>query len=104
MAAAYAINRGRLPELKAPESLTDFYFIEADEPEAVQDLIVRLVRERIPRRFGFNPKTDIQVLTPMNRSPLGSRNLNQVLQEALNPAVGGPKSSASAGPSASATV
>jgi exodeoxyribonuclease V alpha subunit len=88
VAAAYAINRGRLPELKAPQTLSDFYFIEAEQPEVVQDLIVRLVRERIPRRFGFNPKTDIQVLSPMNRSPLGSRNLNQVLQAALNPAVG----------------
>ena len=73
------------------EGLTDFYFIEAEEPEAIQDLIVRLVKERIPKRFGFDPKTDIQVLTPMNRSVLGARNLNQVLQTALNPGDGGPE-------------
>ena len=42
--------------------MSDFYFIEAQEPEAIQDLIVRLVKERIPKRFGFTPKTDIQVL------------------------------------------
>jgi exodeoxyribonuclease V alpha subunit len=60
--AAYAINQGRMPELKAPEGLIDFYFIEAQEPEAIQDLILRLVKERIPGRFGFNPKADIQVL------------------------------------------
>ncbi|MGA2034619.1 MAG: ATP-dependent RecD-like DNA helicase [Thermoguttaceae bacterium] len=89
--AAYAINQGRMPELKPPEGLTDFYFIEAQEPEAIQDLIVRLVKERIPKRFGFDPKTDIQVLTPMNRSVLGARNLNQVLQTALNPGDGGPE-------------
>ena len=89
--AAYAINQGRMPELKPPEGLTDFYFIEASEPEAIQDLIVRLVKERIPARFGFDPKTDIQVLTPMNRSVLGARNLNQVLQTALNPGDGGPE-------------
>ncbi len=90
--AAYAINQGRMPNLKAPdEGLSDFYFIEADEPEAIQDLIVRLVKERIPKRFGFTPKTDIQVLTPMNRSVLGARNLNQVLQTALNPGDGGPE-------------
>ena len=69
--AAYAINQGRMPELKPPEGLIDFYFIEAQEPEAIQDLIVRLVKERIPKRFGFDPKTDIQVLTPMNRSVAG---------------------------------
>ena len=89
--AAYAINQGRMPELKAPEGLIDFYFIESAEPEAIQDLIVRLVKERIPKRFGFDPKTDIQVLSPMNRSVLGARNLNQVLQESLNPGSGGPE-------------
>ena len=89
--AAYAINQGRMPDLKASEGLSDFYFIEAQEPEAIQNLIVRLVRERIPSRFGVDPKGDIQVLTPMNRSELGARNLNQVLQEALNPSTGGPE-------------
>lgn len=90
--AAYAINQGRTPNLKAPsEGLTDFYFIENSEPEGIQDLIVTLVKERIPSRFGFNPKTDIQVLSPMNRTLLGARNLNQVLQEALNPSDGGPE-------------
>jgi exodeoxyribonuclease V alpha subunit len=89
--AAYAINQGRLPNLDTPEELGDFYFIEAQEPEAIQGLIVRLVKERIPTRFGFDPKTDIQVLSPMNRSLLGARNLNQVLQQSLNPADGGPE-------------
>ncbi len=89
--AAYAINQGRMPDLPAPDGLSDFYFIESDEPEAIQDLIVRLVKERIPARFGFDSKTDIQVLSPMNRSILGARNLNQVLQQALNPGNGGPE-------------
>lgn len=83
--AAYAINHGQRPELAEGKELTDFYFIEADQPEAIQQLLVRLVRDRIPQRFGFAPRTDIQVLAPMNRSQLGARNLNQVLQEALNP-------------------
>ena len=89
--AAYAINHGQMPQLSAPEGLTEFYFVEADEPEAIQELLVRLVKERIPTRFGFDPKTDIQVLTPMNRSLLGARNLNQVLQTALNPGDNGPE-------------
>ncbi len=89
--AAYAINQGRTPNLKTPEGLSDFYFIEVQEPEAIQDRIVRLVKERIPKRFGFQPKADIQVLTPMNRSQLGARNLNQVLQATLNPGDGGPE-------------
>jgi exodeoxyribonuclease V alpha subunit len=88
---AYAINAGRMPELKNSESLSDFYFIESTEPEDIQKLVVRLVKERIPARFGLEPKTDIQVLTPMNRSTLGARNLNQVLQAVLNPATDGPE-------------
>lgn len=86
--AAYAINRGRLPILETPEELGDFYSIEAEEPEAIQKVIVRLVCERIPKRFGLDPRTEIQVLSPMNRSVLGARNLNMILQEALNPARG----------------
>jgi exodeoxyribonuclease V alpha subunit len=90
IAAAYAINQGRIPNLKSRDD-SDFYFIEAQEPEAIQDLVVRLVKERIPKRFGFDPKADIQVLSPMNRSVLGARNLNQVLQTALNPGNDGPE-------------
>ena len=89
--AAYAINHGQMPKLSNSEELTDFYFVESEEPEAIQDMLVRLIKERIPARFGLDPKSDIQVLTPMNRSLLGARNLNQVLQTALNPGDGGPE-------------
>lgn len=85
--ASYAINQGQMPDLAHRED-SDFYFIEAEEPEKIQDMLVRLVRDRIPARFGLDPKRDVQVLSPMNRSLLGSRNLNQVLQDALNPASG----------------
>jgi len=89
--AAYAINNGQMPNLSTSEELTDFYFVESNEPEAIQDMVVRMVKERIPTRFGVDSKSDIQVLTPMNRSVLGARNLNQVLQTALNPGDGGPE-------------
>ncbi len=88
---AYAVNQGQMPDLATPDALGDFYFIEAAEPDAIQDLIVKLVKERIPARFGLDPMNDIQVLSPMNRSQLGARNLNQVLQDAMNPSAGGPE-------------
>jgi exodeoxyribonuclease V alpha subunit len=85
--AAAAINRGLLPELQtSKETLTDFYFVECEEPDAIEDMLVRLFVERIPQRFGLQPLADIQVLSPMNRSQLGARQLNQVLQRAVNPA------------------
>ena len=48
-------------------------------------MILELVRERIPKRFGLDPIRDIQVLCPMNRGGLGARSLNVELQKALNP-------------------
>jgi exodeoxyribonuclease V alpha subunit len=82
---AHRINRGQLPDLSFQEQSTDFYFIEKDAPEEVCDVLLRVVRENIPRRFGFDPVEDIQVLTPMNKGIVGAVNLNHALQEALNP-------------------
>src|SRR4029077_10135094 len=78
------VNQGVMPE-SAPSAQGDFFFVNADSPEAILERIIALVRERIPARFGFDPLRDIQVLTPMNRSLLGARNLNERLQAALNP-------------------
>jgi exodeoxyribonuclease V alpha subunit len=44
-----------------------------------------MVVERIPKRFGLNPMTDVQVLCPMNRGSCGTIAMNQRLQAALNP-------------------
>jgi len=92
--AAYQVHEGELPE-SAPAGQAsghgDFFFVEADTPAAVLDRIIQMVRERIPARFGLDPFRDIQVLTPMNRSELGARNLNARLQAVLNPAREGPE-------------
>ena len=84
--SAHQINEGRLPDLSPPEGETDFYFVPAADPEEAVPRIVELVSKRIPRRFGFDPIKDIQVLCPMNRGGVGARSLNIELQAALNPA------------------
>jgi exodeoxyribonuclease V alpha subunit len=83
---AHRINQGKLPE-RPDNSVkhSDFYFIEAVTPEAIHDMLLRVVTERIPKRFGLDPVRDVQVLTPMNRGGLGARALNNVLQQRLNP-------------------
>ncbi|MGD9875351.1 SF1B family DNA helicase RecD2 [Desulfococcus sp.] len=86
---AHRINRGELPRFNPTAPGTDFYFIRKEAPEAVLDIILKLVTERIPRRFGFDPVDDIQVLTPMHRGLVGAGNLNIALQEALNPGEAG---------------
>ncbi|MCY4551028.1 MAG: ATP-dependent RecD-like DNA helicase, partial [Defluviicoccus sp.] len=84
--AAHGINRGAIPDLSRPDGESDFYFVRAEDPETAAARIVELVRTRIPKRFGFDPVQDIQVLCPMNRGGVGARALNIELQTALNPA------------------
>jgi exodeoxyribonuclease V alpha subunit len=86
---AHKINDGTLPTLTAahPENQleTDFYFIEQEDPAKLLEIILELSAKRIPRRFGFDPIDDIQVLTPMHRGVVGAGHLNRSLQDALNP-------------------
>ena len=83
---AHKVNAGYMPALEAPKSdQSDFYFVEAREPEDAVSKIVEIVKSRLPRRFGFDPIRDVQVLCPMNRGGIGARALNVDLQAALNP-------------------
>ena len=84
--SAHRINQGSIPDLAKPEGDSDFYFVQADDPETAVPRIVELVKTRIPQRFGLDPIRDIQVLCPMNRGGVGARSLNIELQAALNPA------------------
>ena len=83
---AHRINQGVVPDLRKPEADSDFYFVEADDPETAVSRIIELVKTRIPSRFGLDPIRDVQVLCPMNRGGVGARSLNIELQAALNPA------------------
>jgi exodeoxyribonuclease V alpha subunit len=84
---AHAINAGTIPDLRPPSEggTTDFYFLPAETPEQAVALILKLVGERIPARFGFDPIGQVQVLCPMARGGCGSRSLNIELQQLLNP-------------------
>ncbi|MBA3017177.1 MAG: ATP-dependent RecD-like DNA helicase [Proteobacteria bacterium] len=85
---AHKINSGIIPDFKTPtpsDYTNDFYFIQQEDPEKVLEIILELLTDRIPRRFNFDPVDDIQVLTPMHKGVVGAGNLNEKLQEALNP-------------------
>ncbi len=89
---AHKINEGIMPSLNneySSDPQNDFYFIEQEDPEKVLDIILELCKERITRRFNFDAVDDIQVLTPMHKGLVGALNLNNRLQEALNPGEGG---------------
>ena len=82
---AHAINQGNMPNLQSVSGESDFYFIEASDPENALSKIIKVLKERIPLKFGFSPFTDIQVLCPMGRGIVGAKNLNVELQKVLNP-------------------
>ncbi len=80
---AHRINQGQFPQTR-PEA-TDFFLFVKDDPEAAADLLVDVVGQRAPARFGLDALDDIQVLSPMYQGPVGVTSLNQRLQQALNP-------------------
>jgi exodeoxyribonuclease V alpha subunit len=83
--SAHLIGQGKMPELRTVEASSDFHFIERDTPEEIAATLVRLVQDRMPKGHQLGPIRDIQVLCPMNRGSIGVRELNTVLQGALNP-------------------
>jgi exodeoxyribonuclease V alpha subunit len=83
---AHSVNEGQMIDLvnNKKGKYQDFYWIEQDDPEKVSELIIKMIVERIPKRFRFNPFRDIQILTPMIKGICGTSSLNEKLQSALN--------------------
>ena len=81
---AHRINQGNFPSLyNGPDS--DFFFLECLESQDVLNGVIKLVSQRLPNRYHFNPKEDIQVLAPMKKGLIGTENFNLSLQNILNP-------------------
>lgn len=83
---AHRINIGKYPHIEkvSEQPQTDCIFLEMPTPEAGVQGISDIITHLIPK-LGFDPHQDLQVLCPMTRGEVGTRNLNQVLQELLNP-------------------
>ncbi len=83
---AHKVNSGYIPNLDTEKGAkTDFYFAQAYDPDDAVAKVIEIVKNRLPKRFGFDPIQDVQVLCPMNRGGIGARSLNVDLQKALNP-------------------
>ncbi len=81
---AHRINKGEQIDMRGGRD-SDFFFAAKDTNEEVVDLLVKYCTENLPRYYHVDALQDIQVLTPMQRGICGAVNLNQVLQEAMNP-------------------
>jgi exodeoxyribonuclease V alpha subunit len=84
---AHKVRQGKFrigtPQDVIDES-SDFYFLEEPDPDRVAQRIVQLCKRELPHKFDLDPIHDIQVLTPMHKGPVGTINLNQMLQKNLN--------------------
>ena len=80
---AHRINKGQMPDLSNGRE-SDFFFVEQEDAEAAAGEIVDLIKTRLPAHFRVSPR-DIQVLSPMQRGAVGAANLNQMIQETVNP-------------------
>ncbi len=83
---AHKINAGFLPENPDPPLPEhDFFWVMKQEVQDIQNYIVDMATKRIPKAYGLNPCQDIQVLTPIHKGDLGTKVLNALLQEKINP-------------------
>ncbi len=80
---AHRVNRGELPDLRTTTS--DFFFMRRNSEETVGQTIRDLCTTRLPKNMGI-PSDQIQVLSPTRKGGVGTVQLNQMLQAALNPA------------------
>jgi exodeoxyribonuclease V alpha subunit len=81
---AHQINRGIMPSIRS-EASSDFFFLREEDPVRVQQLILDLVKRRLPAKYHLNAISDIQVLAPMYKGAVGVKILNERLQAELNP-------------------
>ena len=80
---AHLIINNELPDLNRKDS--DFFFLERKTPQGVAKTIVDLLAFRLPRSYGYDPAQDIQVICPSKKGIVGTVNLNNEIQKAVNP-------------------
>jgi len=96
--AARRVNTGALPYASLEQAQQelgveleqDFYLVNCSSPERVHDVVCELVSQRVPRVFGFDPRTEIMVLSPQKTGAAGIEALNRSLEWRLNPRPGAP--------------
>jgi len=81
---AHRINRGEAIDIRGGKD-SDFFFAQKETNEEIVDTLVRYCTKNLPNYYHADPFREIQVLTPMQKGICGAANLNQLLQEAMNP-------------------
>lgn len=82
---AHAIVKGDVPDLTVRGQNSDFFFMQENNPVIASRKVVELCTQRLVKAYGYSSTEDIQVLCPSRMGELGTMNLNQILQNVLNP-------------------
>lgn len=80
---AHKINNGEMPELG--DRTRDFFFMRRANPSDVATTVTELYKSRLPKTYGLNPMSDIQILSPTKKGITGTVELNRMLQLSVNP-------------------
>lgn len=81
---AHRINSKQMPLVDNLET-DDFFLIREPKEEKILALIEDLCRNRLPAKYGLNPLDDIQILVPMKKGAVGTKNINVMMQKSFNP-------------------
>lgn len=81
--SAHLINNGKLPPIDNKGK--DFFFMPRSNGRELQSLIVELCRTRLPKAYGFDSLSDIQVLCPSRKGEGGTNAINAVMRDLFNP-------------------
>jgi exodeoxyribonuclease V alpha subunit len=93
--SARRINAGEAPFMSPDDARAslgadieldeDFFFVAKQEQESIREAVLDLACERIPERYGLDPRTEVMTLVPMRRGVVGLDALNAELEQRLNP-------------------
>ena len=84
---AHSVNRGEMPEMNSMEG--DFFLMNRYDSDSCIATIKELCKTRLPKKYGIDPMTDIQVIMPNRKGVCGSIAVNKELQSVLNPPAAG---------------
>lgn len=82
--AAHAVNHGEVPQF-SDEKACDYFYIEVKDGADALAKLHKILTERLQKAFHFNPKTEVQVLSPMRKGAMGIEELNDHMRQWLNP-------------------
>ncbi len=81
--SAHKIVNGDMPPID--NSSNDFFILQTTDEQTALETVVDLYKRRLPNAYGYNPTTDIQIITPSRKGISGTVEINKRIQLEINP-------------------